>query len=225
MGGQPGGFMPNLDPQQQQFYPSQMGGFQQPQVGFIPYPGNQPYQPQQQQFGGQNFEFPPQQPMYPYQPQPGCGFPHQHNQPQWLNPNQSVNTPTSNTFYPNGKKKYDSFWKRFYHPNDKPVYDDFHGSFFYANGEKAFDGFHSHVYYENGKQAYDGFWKRGYYDNGNQAGSDGIHLTASGVSMRLNGEVSDFQIALGNGFFALINLNGKQKSLKLFSDGNLVMLK
>lgn len=131
----------------------------------------------------------------------------------------------SDIFYPNGAKKYESFFKRFFHPDGTKVYDDFHKDFIYSNGQKAYDGFHNHVFYMNGKKAFDGFFKVGNYDNGNKAGSEGINFSSNGVSMRLNGGKNEFWISLGNNFFVLIQMNNNTLSFKLFSDGNLVFKK
>lgn len=140
-------------------------------------------------------------------------------------PNLNLVEYKSDIFYPNGTKKYESFFRRFFHPDGKKVYDDFHKDFNYSNGQKAYDGFHNHVFYANGKKAYDGFFKMGYYDNGNKAGSDGININASAVCMRLNGAINEFWISLGNNFYVLIKIFDKNPSFKLFLDGNLVFQK
>lgn len=85
------------------------------------------------------------------------------------------------------------------------------------------------MYFENGKLAYDGFWKRGFDESGSPTtGTDNVNVvnySNSSVTMRLSEEIADFQINLGNGYIALISLNGKQATLKLFLDGILVMHK
>ena len=119
-------------------------------------------------------------------------------------------------FYPNGKKKYDSFHKHFFFSNGNKAYDGFHNHAFYSDNKvKAFDGFHGHVYYHNSKQAYDGFFYKAKYENGNNLGKSGLSHSAECVSMVLRDNEDEFEIRLGEDFRILVTIGERSNSKKV----------
>ena len=202
-------------PNSQPGYPGAPAGY--PAPGYPGYPNTQPGYPAASGYPAPGYPgYPNTQPGYPSYPnsQPGYGG---------FTPVQI--TFSSDSFFPNGNKKYDSFFKDFYLENGKKVFERMQKRLYYENGQLAYDGFHTTptIYYMNGKKAYEGFFNRAFYPNGNQLGGQG-YVTDPGFEMRLqDNKNGEFSIHLSRNYFARVYMvNGKMR-FNVFLDGQCII--
>ena len=103
--------------------------------------------------------------------------------------------------------------------NGRKVYSKTLGDFYYDDGRKAFSKTGGDVFYRNGKKAYSGTLDKAFHVNGQSMGSaDGVNYSAEGVSMDLGPNLDSFEVDLGEGLLARIQVGHKPnfKRAKLY---------
>ena len=135
------------------------------------------------------------------------------DQPQFFSPQRSpafippypqlfaLNEFKNDAYFPNGKKKYDSFHKDLFFYNGNKAFDGFQNkAFYFDNKIKAFDGFHGNINYHNGKEAYDAFFKKAKSQYGSDLGNGSFSYSAQNVKIMSSENTCQFEIILGEGF-------------------------